>query len=44
MVFYIPYFNLKRIVILDFLLVFTVTYTRYRIDTINSHDDGHMAA
>ena len=44
MVFYIPYFKVKRTVILDFLLVFTVTYTRYRIDTINSPDDWHMAA
>jgi len=23
---------------------YTVTYTRSRIDTINSPDDGHMAA
>ena len=30
--------------ILDYSLVFRVTYTRYRIDTINSPDDGHMAA
>ena len=42
MVFYIPYFKVKRTVILDFLLVFTVTYTRYRIDTINSPDDERM--
>ena len=24
--------------------LYRVSYTRYRIDTINSHDDGHMAA
>jgi len=24
--------------------LFRVTYTKYRIDTINSPDDGHMAA
>jgi len=24
--------------------LYRVTYTRCRIDTINSHDDGHMAA
>jgi len=24
--------------------LYRVTYTRYRIDTINSPDDGHMAA
>ena len=24
--------------------LYTVTYTRWRIDTINSPDDGHMAA
>ena len=24
--------------------LYEVTYTRYRIDTINSPDDGHMAA
>jgi len=24
--------------------LYGVTYTRYRIDTINSPDDGHMAA
>ena len=24
--------------------LYRLTYTRHRIDTINSHDDGHMAA
>jgi len=32
------------LVILDHPLVFRVTYTRCRIDTINSPDDVHMAA
>jgi hypothetical protein len=32
------------IVILVYLLDLRVARTRYRIDTINSHDDGHMAA
>jgi hypothetical protein len=31
-------------VILDYSLVFTVTYTRCCIDRITSPDDGHMAA
>ena len=38
------HFKRQVIVIFDYLLVFRVTYTRCRIDKINSHDDGHMAA
>jgi len=30
-------------IILDYSLVFSVTYTRCRIVTINSPDDGHIA-
>jgi len=34
----------ELIVILDYSLVFRVTYTRCHTETINSPDDGHMAA
>ena len=39
-IFHVPNF---LIVILDHSLLFRMTYTRCRIDTINSPDDGHMA-
>jgi len=37
------HFKAYQLVILDYSLVFRVTYTRSRIDTINSPDDGHIA-
>jgi len=37
------HFKVQRFVILNYLLVFRVTYTRCRTDTINSTDDGHIA-
>ena len=34
----------KRLVIVDHSTVFRVTYTRGRIDTIDSPDDEHLVA
>jgi len=36
--------NTTSVICHSLSVIYTVTYTRYRIDTINSPDDGHMDA
>jgi hypothetical protein len=38
------HFKAKLILILNYSFVFRVTYTRCRVDTIDSPDDGKLAA